>query len=295
MKKILSISVILVVNFYMLFAQNQKVKEFNLRNYDGIEVHNSLDVRLIQDGTESISVKCDERLLPAIKVEKNGSLLSFGFDWDEIDKICGTSFFNNRNINVNDKFIKINGKKFNGKVEIVVHAKKINELKAAASGDIFIQSNLTSKNLRLVASSSGDIVCKGLITADNLKIKSSSSGDIVSDFKANNAELRLSSSGDCKGDFNVENIDLSISSSADYTGEINAKKAVFDLSSAAGAKVSGRIDNLYVEASSSADFYGKKIVYEYAEVDASSSASIHISKSGKVVDKTSRRTGVFID
>ncbi len=295
MKRILSISVIVLVNIYVIFAQNQKVKEFNLRNYTGIEVSNSLDVKLIQDGTESVSVKCDERLLPAIKIEKNGGILSCGFDWDKIDKICGKGFFNNRCICMQNNCIKINGKKFKGKIEIVVHAKTVNELKASSSGDILIEGNITSKDLKIHTSSSGDIMWKGLVTADNLKIKCSSSGDISGDLKANSAEIKLSSSGDLSGDINVEDVEISISSSGDYTGNINADKAIFELSSSAGAVVGGNIDSLYVEASSSADFHGKKLTYKYAEVETSSSASIYISKSGKLVDKTSRRTGVFVD
>ncbi len=93
----------------------------------------------------------------------------------------------------------------------------------------------------------------------------------------------------------VETLKVDVSSSGDFVGNVNAVKAVFDLSSSGDAEVKGSIDSLYVDASSSSDFQGKKIVYKYAEVETSSSVNIYLSKSGKVVDKTPRRTGVVID
>ncbi len=105
----------------------------------------------------------------------------------------------------------------------------------------------------------------------------------------------MSSSGDYEGDMQVETLEAQISSSADFVGEVSASKAVFDLSSSGDAEINGVIDSLYVEASSSADFHGKRITYKYAEVATSSAANIYLSKSGEVVDKTPRRTGVFVD
>ncbi len=105
----------------------------------------------------------------------------------------------------------------------------------------------------------------------------------------------MSSSGDYEGEMKVETLKVKVSSSGDFTGQVKAKKATFNLSSAGDAEVKGMIDSLYVNVSSSADFHGKKIKYKYAEVKTSSNGDIYLSKSGKVVDKTPKRTGVFVD
>ncbi len=316
MKRILNTAIFLVVIAATLFGQDTKTKHYDLTNYDEIEVSNSLNVKVVQNGKEGITVKCDSKLLPAILVDKIGNKIKIGIDWDEIEEICGTSFFSNRSISVHKNYVKINGKVFEGKIEIVAYFKNISKLKAASSGDILVDSdlqsddlqvitsssgdilmkgNLKADNLEFTASSSGDIVCNGLSNSNKLKLQSSSSGDIEVNCKTVSAIINLSSSGDFDGNVDANNIKVSISSSAEYKGIMNAEEAKFDLHSSGSARVSGNIDNLYVDASSSGDFYGKKVVYKYAELQTSSGANIYLSKSGKVVDNTPRRTGVFIE
>lgn len=309
-----SIAIIFLVNISMMFSQEIEEKIFNVKSYNGVEVRNSVYVTLIQDGTEKVVAKCNNRLLPAIKVEKIEGTLKIGFDWKIVDKICEKGFFNNRSIIIKDDYIKINGKKFNGGIKVIVHAKNIKKIKASSSGNVFIEGDLNSDDLYISASSSGDIKCKGLIKANKLNISGSSSGDIEAECKAKNVDVSLSSSadfegninsdiinfnisssGDFEGNVNSESINVNISSSGDFEGDINAKKAIFNLSSSGEAKVKGVVEYLNVTASNSADFYGKEIVYKHAEVKTSSFANIHLSKSGEVIDKTSKKSGVFVE
>ncbi len=293
MKTIVNIVIFVAISMATALGQSIKTKEHQLSNYDKIEVTNSINVKLVASGKEGVSVRCDERLIPAIKVEKYGSRLEIGIDWEELKKITGKR--RNRSISISNDQVKINGVVFEGGIDVTVYVKQIKEIKTSSSGDVEWDGSLPTNELHLKTSSSGDIEWSGLLEVDKLYINCSSSGDVEGNYKGKEAFVELSSSGDYEGDMEVENLETKISSSADFIGKVNASKAVFYLSSSGDAEIKGIIDSLYVKASSSADFHGKKIIYKYAEVETSSSASIYLSKSGEVVDKTPRRTGVFVE
>ncbi len=279
----------------MGWSQQIATKNYPVRNYSSISARNALDVILIPDGTEGVSVKCDNRLLPAIAIEKRGHLLDIGFDWDIIDKICKRSFFgrNNRNIQIGKNSVKINGTKFNGGIKIIVHVNQLYSIRTIASGNISWKGDLITDKMELNTSSSGDISWKGTLKADYLVINCSSSGDVEGDCNSKKVKLKLSSSGDFKGNITSQSVVAKLSSSGDYKGHIQADVAQFELSSSADAKVSGRIKYLRVNASSSADFHGKQISFEKADVRTSSMGNIYLSKSGKIIDHSN--SGLHID
>lgn len=313
MKKIVSIAIALFIG---IVAWGQEIVEtqYDVANYNKIKVSSIVNVRIVAGDKEGVIVKCDERLVPAMKIEKDAEVLEIGLNNDKLKEIAGSRFFGGTSISRGKDYIKINGTKFNGRIEIIAFVKQINEIKTSASGDVNWEGTLPSNDLRLISSSSGDITWEGLLDVDKLHIYASSSGDIKGDCRGEEAYVELSSSGDYKGNMEVKdlvievsssadfkgdilarNVDAKISSSGDFIGNVEADNASFVLSSSADAKVSGKIGSLYVRASSSADFYGKKIVYDKAEVKTSSSADIYLSTSGKVIDNTRKRSGVFVD
>lgn len=293
MKNIIKIAILLVISSVVALGQEVKVKNYDVANYDKIEVRNSVDVKLVANGKEGVTVECDERLWPAIKVEQHGSKLEIGLDWDKLKKITGHR--RTRSVSIGKNKVKINGIIFEGGIKAIAYVKQIKEIKASSSGDVEWEGSLPTNQLYLRASSSGDITWTGLLEVNDLYVDCSSSGDVEGDYKGKNAIVELSSSGDFEGDIEVENLEVTLSSSADFVGKVKANEARFKLSSSGDAEVRGTIDSLYVKASSSADFYGKRIVYTHAEVKTSSSANIYLSKSGKVIDKTPKRTGVFVE
>ncbi len=292
---------LLITGFLLIahigFSQRMATKNYDIQNYNAISVGNALDVKLIPDGSEGATVKCDERLLPAIGIYTKGGLLDISLDWKAVDKICGKSFWgrNNRNISISKNKVRINGKTFNGGIEIIVHVKHLQKLSTRASGDIFWNGDMVTDRMVLNTSSSGDITWKGTLEADDLEIYCSSSGDVEGNCRCKNVNIKLSSSGDFEGNIIANTVMARLSSSGDFEGRVDAEKAHFDLSSSADANVSGRINHLIVNASSSSDFYGRKIVYDKAEVKTGSSANIYISKKGEVIDRTARRTGLHLD
>ncbi len=279
------------------FSQKMAAKNYDIKDYESINVGSALDVRLIPDGKEGVTVQCDERLLPAVAVHQEGDVLDIRLDWKAIDRICGRGFFgrNSRNISISKNKVKINGKTFSGGIRIAVHVKRLRHLSARSSGDITWNGDIVTDRIVLKTSSSGDITWNGTLQADDLEIQCSSSGDVEGNCIGKQVNIRLSSSGDFEGNITAGTLKARLSSSGDLEGKINAETARFDLSSSADANVNGRINYLIVNAGSSSDFHGRRITYDKAEVKTSSSANIYLSKTGEVIDLTERRTGVHFD
>lgn len=274
-------------------GQKLVTQNFDVKNYDKLHTSNSINVRIIADNKEGVSVRCDNRLIPYLQVETDRETLHIGLDWKKLKKKYSGLFSTSYTMSKNK--ITINNTTFHGGIKVTVHVKNIAEISARSAGDISWVGNLPSKNLTLRTSSSGDISWQGTLNVDNLSVIGSSSGDIVGNCKSKTTSLKLSSSSDFKGNITTSQLYVKLSSSADIKSEVRATNAEFYLSSSADAKVSGEIEKLKVTASSSADFSGKNIVYKHAEVKTSSSANIYLSKSGKVIDNTPKRTGVFVE
>ncbi len=287
----------LLLTAHIGFSQRMATKSYDIKNYKAISVGNALDVKLIPDGKEGITIKCDERLIPAIDIYKKGNLVDISLNWKAIDKICGKRLFgrNNRNISIGKNRVKINGKTFMGGIQITAHVKHLKRLSVRSSGNITWNGDLVTKSMILDIWSSGDIKWNGTLQADDLEINCSSSGNVVGNCHCKSVNISLGSSGDFVGDITANDVMVRLSSSGDFKGEVNAETAQFDLSSSSDARVSGKIRYLTVNASSSANFFGKKVIYNKAEVKTGSSADIYLSKSGEIIDRTPRRTGVHFD
>ncbi|WP_119791103.1 head GIN domain-containing protein [Flavobacterium anhuiense] len=162
-------------------------------DYDGVKIAGFFDVDLVSGKEGKITIKGEENLLSAIKVE------------------------------VEDKSLKIYVEKgtqirtsSGNKIQVTVPFEKISELSLAGSGDIQSKDvikndnlalklagsgNLTlpvdTNNLELHVSGSGNIHLKG--TADKLTTKLSGSGDIdASSLKSKIVEANVSGSGNSK-------------------------------------------------------------------------------------------------
>ncbi len=304
--------IVVVASIATAFGQEITTKTFDLADYDRIEVESAIDVKLLANGTEGVSVECDERLIPAIKVVKNGNSLKLSLDWKKLKKITGKYW--RQNVRISEDKVRINGMTFNGGLSIEVGVKNISEIIASSSASVSWDGNLPAKKLSLMATSSADIDWKGILQVQNLRLHCSSSGSINGDCKASKAIVNVSSSADYKGNLRADkaifdvsssgsinltgvfdNLIVTGSSSGDFIANLKAKNGIFSLSSATNVKVQGVIDILSVTSTSSADFRGQKIVYQNAEVVTGSNGSVYLSKSGKVVDRTPRRTGLVIE
>lgn len=162
-------------------------------DYDAIKVSGSFDVDLVAGKEGKITIKGEQNLLTAIKVEVENNTL-------KVYIVKGTN-------------IRPSAGK---KIQITIPFETISELSLAGSGDIqskdTIKSDkflarlsgsgnfnlaLSSANLELNLSGSGNVRLKG--NADNFTTKLSGSGDIdASGLKSNNVDVNISGSGDSR-------------------------------------------------------------------------------------------------
>lgn len=129
----------------------------------------------------------------------------------------------------------------------------------------YINAKIFAKDFKAItANSSADIVVRPTFTQNQLSISVSSSGSIKGDFEANDLHIQTSSSGD-------------------YSGNIWALNLIADASSSGDITLKGQSKNGILKTSSSADIKAKELTVENAEAKASSSGSIEVSVSKRLV------------
>ncbi len=294
MKRTLNTVILIVAIAATVFSQEIQTKHYDFKDYNRIEVSNSLYVKLIANNKEGVSVSCDKLLLPAMIVKKAGKKLSISIDWDKIKKIVKKRKLKYVIID-EDRVIINKHNKFKGGVKVTVNVKNITEIETVSAGVVKWKGSLPTKQLRMISSSAGSIKWDGILKLDELNMECSSAGSVLGDLNVKKAEVELNSAGKYSGDMNIETLEAEITSAANFTGNVNASNAKFDLNSAANTNLTGNIDTLYAEANTSSKIKAKELVYKYAEVKTDTYGAIYLSKSGKVVDNTPRKTGVIID
>lgn len=290
--KIVAVNILcLIIGMNLSLGQKVVNREFDYSNYNKVRLECPIDLEIVADEKEGLSVKCDERLIKAFVIKNINNELIINFN----PKVLKSKIFSRANYQFGENKTKINGITYQGTIKMVVHVKYITEITSSQSGDITWKGNLPTKDLSLKANSSGDITWEGVLITNMLTAKASSSGDIEGDCKSKSVIINLDSSGDYLGNLDARTLKMSLSSSGDFKGNINAQTADFFLSSSSDASVSGSIGTLNIKASSSADFHGKSILYKKAIVETHSSANIYLSKYGEVIDNTHKHTGVIIE
>lgn len=162
-------------------------------DYDAIKVSGSFDVDLVAGKEGKITIKGEQNLLAAIKVEVENNTLKVYIE---------------KGSNLRPSLGK--------KIEVTIPFESISELSLAGSGDIQskdpIKSDkflaklsgsgnfnlaLNSSNLELNLSGSGNVHLKG--SANNFTTKLSGSGDIdAANLKSNNVDVNVSGSGNSR-------------------------------------------------------------------------------------------------
>jgi len=143
----------------------------NTGDYDGVKIAGFFDVDLVSGKEGKITIKGEENLLSAIKVE------------------------------VEDKSLKIYVEKgtqirtsSGNKIQVTVPFEKISELSLAGSGDIQSKDVIKNDNLALKLAGSGNLTLP--VDTNNLELHVSGSGNIHLKGTATKLTTKLSGSGD---------------------------------------------------------------------------------------------------
>ncbi|MCV2484835.1 DUF2807 domain-containing protein [Flavobacterium sp. SH_e] len=159
--------------------------------YDGIKISGFFDVDLVAGKEGKITLKGEENLLSAIKVEVEDNSLKI-----YVEKF--TNIKPTKNIQITVPFEKISELSLAGSGNIqskdVIKTDKF-VVKLSGSGNFTLP--VDANNLELNVSGSGNVHLKGI--ADNFSTKLSGSGDIdAADLKSKIVEANVSGSGNSK-------------------------------------------------------------------------------------------------
>ncbi|MDP5198736.1 head GIN domain-containing protein [Flavobacterium sp. DG2-3] len=162
-------------------------------DYDGIKISGFFDVDLVAGKEGKITIKGEENLLSAIKVEVEDNSLKI-----YIEKLTNIRTSTGKSIHITVPFEKISELSLAGSGDIQSKDVIKNEkflVKLSGSGNFTLP--VDTNNLELNVSGSGNVRLRG--TADNFSAKLSGSGDInAADLKSKIVEANVSGSGNSK-------------------------------------------------------------------------------------------------
>lgn len=165
----------------------------NTGDYDGIKISGFFDVNLVAGKEGKITIKGEENLLSAIKVEVEDNSLKI-----YIERFTNIRPSSGNSIQITVPFEKISEVSLAGSGEIqskdVIKSDKF-AVKLSGSGDFNLPVDVNT--LELSVSGSGNVHLKG--TADTFSTKLSGSGDVdASNLKSKIVEANVSGSGNSK-------------------------------------------------------------------------------------------------
>jgi len=199
-KSILLLALALFYTNSIIYAQNKLqgngkvVSETRTTgDYDGIKISGFFDINLVSGKEGKITIKGEENLLSAIKVEVEDNSLKV-----YIEKSTNIKTSSGKNIQITVPFEKISELSLAGSGDIqskdVIKNEKFS-VKLSGSGNFTLP--VDTNDLELNVSGSGNVRLKG--TASNFSAKLSGSGDIdAADLKSKIVIANVSGSGNSK-------------------------------------------------------------------------------------------------
>ena len=171
-------------------------KEISVSSFNAIKANGVVELTLVQDGKESVTVEGDEGLQAYVTIDNNGNTL-------EID----TKKQNNKNI------------KGNWKLNITVHFRNLNALAVSTVGNVKNEGTLKFDELKMNVNSVGNTDLK--LDAEKFRLEASSVGNISLAGSAKSAVMHNSSVGNIRAE-NFKVGTLEIANSGIGNADVNA-------------------------------------------------------------------------
>lgn len=249
-------------------------KNYDVSNFQGIQVSGGFDVVLVQGNSEGVVLSAQENLFEYITVKVEGGILK---------------------IYTEKNFMQTKGMKAR------ISLKSISSLKVSGGGDVTSESGLNVPKLAIELSGGGDI--KTSLTTDLMDCNISGGGDLNLDGTIKEYNLRMSGGGDVKSDVVTGNMDCLISGGGDM--DIRSKEKIsnahFEISgggdlridvaadilkcSVSGggdASLNGRAGNLDISVSGGGDVNAGGMVAQNVKFNANGGSDLHINASNEL-------------
>ena len=168
---------------------NIKTEMRNVSGFTGISLSVPAKAKIVQGGSEGVSIETDDNILPLIETVVDGAQLKIRFK--------------DRNLSVSTRTLKM-----------TINVKTIESLSVAGSGDLYA-AKLQATKLKSSIAGSGDVRIASL-DADTLTVSIAGSGDFSAGGKANSVKGEIAGSGDIKIEkLAANNVKVSIAGSGD--------------------------------------------------------------------------------
>lgn len=249
-------------------------KNFDVSNFDAIEVSGGFDVRLIQGNSEGLVLSAQENLFEYIVVKVENGVLKI---YPE------RNFLQTKGLYAKINLKTISGLKVSGggdvTTENILDVPKI-DINLSGGGDL--SSNLKTGGLKCNISGGGDAKIDGEI--NNYEINLSGGGDVNSNINSENISCSISGGGDAtfKNNAKAENVDVSVSGGGDISCSIEAQKARLSISGGGDATLQGSANSLEVSVSGGGNIQAGEFTTQRTMFKANGGSNIHINATAEL-------------
>lgn len=166
----------LILLLFLMACTNGKgelvTKNFDLSNFDKVELHTKGELFIIVDQNQYLEVEAQQNIIDILKIDvKDGRLIIKEKPGKNIGKYDELNYY--------------------------VHAPSIREVKTSASGNITAENGVSASEFSAKTSASGNIHIVGL-NCQQVNASCSASGNITLNGTTNSADLSLSASGNIR-------------------------------------------------------------------------------------------------
>ncbi len=293
-KSIAMFMAMMIVMTQTLFCQNfttikgsgpSITKDFQVKDFHGIDVSHGFDVILVQGNTESLTLTIQENLLQYVTVEVVGGVLKVYSD---------KNFNTTQPMKARITFKDINQVEVSGGGDISAETPlNVSGMHMHISGGGDISAELNTSEFKGEVSGGGDVKIHGKITDYDVNL--SGGGDINSEIAATRIACRVSGGGDVtlKTTSQVSDADVEISGGGDISLNVNADKIKCHISGGGDATLNGKASNVDINLNGGGDLDARNLKAANLDFEVSGGSDIHVNVTNALTGQISGGGNVY--
>ncbi len=235
--------------------------EVEVKAFTKLDVRTQIDVYLSQGDKEALVIETYEGIMPYVNIDRKGKTLNV-----YLDRRVNRILWQNRP----------------HMLKIFVTVKDIEDVQLSGACDLFMQTDLSVKDLNVNASGASDLSMKK-IRGENIRIDASGASDMENAaFEA--ASLYINASGASDGEVWVRAKDVTViaSGASDFDLDTEGEKLVLRSSGSSDFDVLGSCKYLHANFSGASSLDALNLKSEEVEANASGSSNIRVFASKKL-------------
>lgn len=247
-------------------------KEVKVRSFEKLDVRTQIDVYLRQGNKEELVIETYESIMPYVNVDQKGKTLNV-----YLDRRVNRILWQNRP----------------HMLKIFVTVKDIEDIQLSGACDLYMQTELSVKDLRIHASGASDLSMKK-ISGKNIRIDASGASDLENAaFEAESLYINASGASDAEVWVRAKDVTIIASGASDFDLDTEGEKLVLRSSGSSDFDVLGSCTYLHANFSGASNLDALNLKSEEVKVNASGSSNVSVFASKKLDANCSGMSSIY--